>query len=194
MDFVIREFPWNLIGYPGNVVEAVAEPKGGIERGKFAFAAQLSAGAQIGASDLFLQKSAYIASATYYGVYYGYVGSWSFSSSTGYLGVRFLIDGETHYGWARLQLHYNFETRQIDVLMTGYAYETQPNTLIRAGDTGQITEPEDKSPAEGPSEEKSENAPAANQESRQPATLGALAAGASGVPLWRPANTAPIQQ
>jgi len=179
-DVVIREIPWNLIGYPGNMVSAVPEPKGGIETGLVGFADELGSGAKIGASDQFLAKSAYLVSATDSGVYYHYLGSWSFPTAKGYLGVRFMIDGETHYGWARVNVRFDQPKHQFDVVLTGYAYETQPNTLIRAGDMGQITEPEDRS-----QDEKSENVSAAQPETEDNPTLGALAAGANSLPLWR---------
>jgi hypothetical protein len=59
----------------------------------------------------------------------------TFSSSKGfwlhaknrYLGVKFLINGETHYGWARLNASAGFAT------LTGYAYETIPDKPIPAG-------------------------------------------------------------
>ena len=44
-----------------------------------------------------------------------------------YLGVRFTINGETHYGWARLTAHAGFAN------LTGYAYETVPGKPIPAG-------------------------------------------------------------
>jgi hypothetical protein len=55
-----------------------------------------------------------------------------FSSSTGpwliaknrFLGVKFTINGETHFGWARLS------TGCGDATLTGFAYETVPNKPI----------------------------------------------------------------
>ena len=70
-----------------------------------------------------------------------------------YLGLQFLINGKIHYGWARL----NVTVRQygqghtIAAVLTGYAYETIPNKPIIAGRT------------------------------HGGASLGALAAGASGI-------------
>jgi hypothetical protein len=46
-----------------------------------------------------------------------------------YLGLKFLIDGEVHYGWARV----NAALR--NTVLTGYAYETVPNKPIAAGAT-----------------------------------------------------------
>jgi len=79
-----------------------------------------------------------------------------------YLGLKFKIDGEFHYGWARISLkttpHHGFTA-----YLMGYAYETIANQGIGAGETGEA----DKA-ADG----------------RVP-SLGALAAGAEGLGRWR---------
>lgn len=51
-----------------------------------------------------------------------------------YLGLKFDIGGEIHYGWARLSV----SVRDFEIVgtLSGYAYETRPNTRILAGDTG----------------------------------------------------------
>ena len=52
-----------------------------------------------------------------------------------FLGLRFSINGQTHYGWARITTKghgFQFATIQL----TGFAYETTPNTAILAGDRG----------------------------------------------------------
>jgi len=46
-----------------------------------------------------------------------------------YLGLKFLINGEIHYGWARVA------TAVRSAVLTGYAYETVPNKPIAAGAT-----------------------------------------------------------
>lgn len=53
-----------------------------------------------------------------------------------YLGLKFLIGGQVHYGWARLSVvsHYQAGGKStIRVLLTGYAYETTPGMAIVAG-------------------------------------------------------------
>ncbi len=50
-----------------------------------------------------------------------------------YLGIKFDIKGQTHYGWARLDV--GCANRQCNVWLTGYAYETIPNRAIIAGKT-----------------------------------------------------------
>lgn len=62
------------------------------------------------------------------------IGSW-LNVKDRYLGFRFKIGLETHYGWARLNIHFD-SPRTIKATLTGYAYETTPNKPIVAGDEG----------------------------------------------------------
>jgi hypothetical protein len=59
-------------------------------------------------------------------------GYW-FDVSDRYLGLKFTIQGETHYGWARLSV--KFSQPRLNAQLTGYAYETTPNKGIIAGQT-----------------------------------------------------------
>jgi hypothetical protein len=61
------------------------------------------------------------------------VGSW-INVRDRYLGVKFKIKGETHYGWARLSVHIQLPIT-ITTILTGYAYETIPNKPIISGKT-----------------------------------------------------------
>jgi hypothetical protein len=97
-----------------------------------------------------------------------YRGSWlSHSShqplSDRYLGFQFKIDGEVHYGWARLNATYG------SAVLTGYAYETIPNQGLNAGQ-----EEETEKKVEQP------NPAALTQPAQKPATLGVLARGSRG--------------
>jgi hypothetical protein len=78
-----------------------------------------------------------------------------------YLGLRFLIDGETHYGWARLNVIPGCISYL--VTLTGYAYETEPNKPIRALGGVYNVPPQES-----------------NAAPRKPETLGVLALGAAG--------------
>jgi hypothetical protein len=81
----------------------------------------------------------------------------------GFLGLRFKIDGQTHYGWAEVSTE--FLTAQpcaIRVWLAGYAYNTAPDEPILAG-------------------QKTGN----DAEEVAPATLGVLSFGALGLDLWR---------
>jgi hypothetical protein len=86
-----------------------------------------------------------------------------------YLGLKFSINGETHYGWARLTV----KTKGgITATLTGYAYETVPNKPINAGDT--------HGTADASALERDKlNLPATG------ATLGQLARGIDSVAIWR---------
>jgi hypothetical protein len=65
-----------------------------------------------------------------------------------FLGLKFKIDEEVHYGWVRLSVQSGNFT--ITAKVTGYAYETTPNTTILAGDRGTGPETADGSPTELP--------------------------------------------
>jgi hypothetical protein len=58
-----------------------------------------------------------------------------------YLGLKFVMGGEVHYGWARLSVTLGNQKQFDDVsgTLTGYAYETVPDKPIIAG---QITGPD----------------------------------------------------
>jgi hypothetical protein len=54
-----------------------------------------------------------------------------------YLGFKFTINGETHFGWARINAAYTFQKggqSMMNVYLSGYAYEATPNMPINAGD------------------------------------------------------------
>ncbi len=57
--------------------------------------------------------------------------------SNRYLGLKFVINGEVHYGWARLSVTLAHHRQYDDVVgtLTGYAYETVPNKPIIVGKT-----------------------------------------------------------
>ncbi len=57
--------------------------------------------------------------------------------SSRYLGLKFVINGEVHYGWARLSVTVAHHRQYDDVVatLTGYAYETVANKPITAGQT-----------------------------------------------------------
>jgi len=59
-----------------------------------------------------------------------YGGPWKNGAHT-YLGLRFVISGQVHYGWARLNVH--ADDSGVTATLTGYAYETVPNRPIVTG-------------------------------------------------------------
>lgn len=127
-DLVIRELPYEQSFLKGHSVRVLPHSGGGVKQGYAnGFAQPMSLGSRIGPGEEFLQHWGIIAKT--YGIYYA--GSWD-DLSDHYLGVRFLIDGKLHYGWARL----NVSGYGIFVTLTGYAYETRPGVPIDAGQTG----------------------------------------------------------
>jgi hypothetical protein len=87
-------------------------------------------------------------------------GSW-INVRNRYIGIKFKINRETHYGWARLSVQVQLPLT-ITATLTGYAYETIPDKPILAGETK-----------------------GADVITVQPASLGRLAAGVSAIPAWR---------
>jgi hypothetical protein len=118
------------------------------------------------------------------GSYYGF--AWA-NVSDRYLGLKFRINGETHFGWARLnvKLHKGApKDRTWEVQLTGYAYETVAGKPIQAGQT--IGDAEDVSAS--PQTAQSSTPMVASSASRRASRfmpLGVLALGASGIALWR---------
>ncbi len=97
----------------------------------------------------------------------------------GYLGLRFLINGETHYGWARFTVTFHPgipKNRTWVAQLTGFAYETVANRPIAAGRIKGNDDNEEESASY------SQLKPLARG---QAAALGRLALGADGVALWR---------
>ncbi len=89
-----------------------------------------------------------------------------------YLGIKFKIGNQFHYGWARVT--FKVLARSYQATITGYAYETIPGKAIRAGDTTGTAE---TAQVQAPRDTRK----AASQE----ASLGLLSAGAPGLPVWR---------
>jgi hypothetical protein len=132
--------------------------------------------AEIGAREGFSPIGANMAvGAKISGQYFAY-GDW-FNVRDGYLGLSFRIDGQVHYGWARFNVITKNQGFRILAILTGYAYETQPNTPIIAGDTG------------GAADEESLATPGIGvphqQKAQTVAALGMLALGAPGLAMWR---------
>ncbi len=59
-------------------------------------------------------------------------GSWG-NTTWRFLGFSFSINGQTHYGWARLTTTIRVGKCKSTALLTGYAYETIPGKSIEAG-------------------------------------------------------------
>jgi len=96
------------------------------------------------------------------------------NTSQRYLALKFVLHGRVHYGWARFnRVKATANPPTVKAFMTGYAIETTPDKPIVAGQTA--LEPSATLPLpEG-----------RNPDSMQPASLGLLALGSSGVVAWR---------
>jgi hypothetical protein len=133
----------------------------------------LPLGARIGsAGQHFYSQPAKMESFYVGGGGYSAHGNWN-NVTNHYLGFKFQIAGETHYGWARFDVRVLTGPVRINALLTGYAYETIPNRPIVAGKTSGPAEPESPaffSPPPVP---------------RRLPTLGLLAMGSSGLSVWR---------
>jgi hypothetical protein len=99
-------------------------------------------------------------------------GPWK-GTQDSYLGLKLYIQGEAHYGWARLTV--NATQFPMTATLTGYAYETQPNTAILTGATSGANETGDNHKLDPP-----RGIPTTAQ-----ASLGLLAQGSSGLTAWR---------
>lgn len=112
----------------------------------FSAAYALPAGARIGPKGNFSVDLPFMAQEHFNHVGYQYsdLGPWAGAGkgvTDRYLGFKFVILGEVHYGWARLSVTAGHERQFDDVVgtLTGYAYETIPDKPIIAG---QITGPD----------------------------------------------------
>jgi len=183
MDFVIR----NWSSFFGNPLSA-KEAYGNAVEGSGHSAAALIKGAPIGPRQHFI-----VAATSYAGEKMVVVscsveggcntsGPWA-NVNDGYLGLKFLIHGKTHYGWARLSVAVQNYT--ITATLTGYAYETIPNKGICAGQTSGKT---DETPTR-PESAESHRAPTTSvvpaSASIQAASLAQLALGAQSASFRR---------
>jgi len=129
-------------------------------------AAALPKGTKIGPKGPFRVGSYDVMAATdIHGYHAGY-----WFNTTAYLGLKFVIKGTIHFGWARAKVIVDRQTFMIAATVTRYAYETIPGKAIIAGAT------------KGPDEAEPT---ALNTPTPEPATLGLLALGAPGMSIWR---------
>ncbi len=100
-------------------------------------------------------------------------GAWN-NKQNRYLGLKFMLSGEVHYGWARLSE--TCDRGYISAELTGYAYETVPNKNLKAGqETGDLDES-----LNGPGKPSQGSAPVPTA-----VPLGMLAQGAPALDIWR---------
>jgi hypothetical protein len=159
----------------------VQAKKGNAVAGTFVYfgsppdARAFKSGTQIGPSERFFQGTAAKLVSCYYGGGGPSThGNW-INVTNRFLGLAFQIDGRTHFGWARLTVKILKQGLKIKAVLTGYAYETEPDTPIIAGQTS------------GPDVE--EMPEALGAPSTGAATLGMLALGSPALAIWRREET-----
>jgi hypothetical protein len=140
-----------LAGIPVNSRNQIAGRKGVVDT---LYAYALNRGSAIGPKVAFSGK---LMAAS--GTEYGTVGRW-LNVKDRYLGLKFLIKGQVHYGWARFSV--TAGGGKISATLSGYAYETIANKPIVAGKTK-----------------------GSEASTEQPASLGRLMQGASAISTWR---------
>ncbi len=158
-----------------NIVPAVkgnAVWQGPRERYLQLTAAALPAGVPVNTGKPFEFQAVNMAYASLTAFTYVSGGPWK-NVTNRFLGLKFLINGEVHYGWARLTVLTDSRRETVKATITGYAYETIANQPIL---TGQIS---------GTEEESAITTPATSDTVQ----LGLLALGSSGLALWRREET-----
>lgn len=132
-----------------------------------AYGSALSANVEVGPKAQFLAEAVGMAEEDFSGgkdraaFVYG-SGPWA-NVTNRYLGLKFVIKGEMHFGWARLNVSLGKYNTEVSAVLTGYAYETVANRPILTG-------------KEHGSDDRSNPAQAVDRA----ATLGRLARGSSG--------------
>jgi hypothetical protein len=107
----------------------------GNKSGFRSFASALPLGASIGPSQKFLTtgNKAMVSITHFTTGGTSYVRGFWVNVLNRYLGLKFQIGSQTHYGWARVSVQR--QQFNLTATLTGYAYETVPNTGIKAGQT-----------------------------------------------------------
>jgi hypothetical protein len=139
------------------------------------YASALQSGVTVGPGGQFQQEHDFMAAA---GIFlsggYSSRGPWT-GTLDRYLGFKFFIKGVVHYGWASLHVAPKGNISGFNATLSGYAYESDPNTAILTGavsgnGTGKSLHPQAAPP---------NASPLANP------SLGLLARGYVGIPDWR---------
>lgn len=176
-DVGVRQTFRTQTGFHQYRLQAVPAHGGGIFANEaICDASALRSGARIGPGKIFCTQPASMIgySSAYDGTYWGL---WAPVKINRYLGVKFLIHGQVHYGWARLDARIYFPYEK--ALLTGFAYETAPNKPIAAGDEGTGSSTQRKPEAQ------IDTLPGEPSKTPPFVTLGALALGAQAISTWR---------
>jgi len=116
-------------------------------------------------------------------------GKWAGGQPNRFIGVKFSINGQTHYGWVRLTVTVKHKgnghgpTGSFSATITEYGYESVANKSCDAGLPGAATSNVDHASAMTEQESLRKSGPG----------LGMLAVGAEAMPLWRRDEATPLQ-
>ena len=130
-------------------------------------------GVPVGPGEKFTSGTSYLGlrmatAGSYGGESAWFLGPWA-NAHNRYLGFKFLINGQTHYGWARVSVPNFLDGNAVTI--TGYAYETTPQMALKEGIVSGPVKAGESADLLAPVEDR--------------ASLGALAMGAPGVSIWR---------
>jgi HYDIN/CFA65/VesB-like, Ig-like domain len=115
--------------------------------GNGALAGPLTRGAEIGPNQSFDGAEVLLAGVGlkkvwwgYQPCYFGWGGGPDPGAKTGYLGLSLQLNGQTYYGWARLQVKWSASKTgtSASAKLLGYAYEDTPGRAILAGETSYV--------------------------------------------------------
>ncbi len=140
--------------------------------GTAGLASALQAGVRVGGKKQFQQPNQMMAS-FFSNTSYHYAGQW-LNAQHRYLGLKFMIQGQVHFGWARLNVSVSHDS--FTATLTGYAYETIPNKSIVTGDILGEAKTRDEISTEQPT---------VTAPTPEPVALGLLALGSRGLSIWR---------
>jgi hypothetical protein len=146
-------------------------PHNGI-MGTNGFASALSSGVTVGPGQVFQSNRSLDMANDLCESFCSTSGNWA-NAQDKYLGLRFVIQGNVHYGWVRMNV--NAKSLFTTTFITGIAFETVPNQAIVTGQTqtAEVLEPRRFRPAKH------------SNSAHHAASLGVLAQGAQGIDLWR---------
>ena len=96
--------------------------------GTAGYASYLGRGVRIGPNNKKFETGHDLMEEIWWGLSGGTRGPWR-AGTQGYLGLKLLLQGKPHYGWARVIV------ASYSATLTGYAYETIPNKAIITGKT-----------------------------------------------------------
>jgi hypothetical protein len=170
-DFKFFFYTFAYHSFRADLTVGAVNAGGGIINGAGKYASPLFRGNSIGPARAFgtVSQVMFRSQGTDYdsSIYSRHVyGPW-LNNTNRYVGVEFVIDGATHYGWIRMTTTAGKRRYEAAFTITGYAYETVAGQAIKAG---QLTDEADALP---------QSAPLAKP------SLGVLALGSQGLNVWR---------